>query len=122
MLKKQQEMEKNDLLSNVNNINKTIIEFFQNTSLDIRVIKFFLKQLEQGNDTSPFLRPDIKDFSFEQIKYLFAVYTTGENLEFIFSPNLSVEQMKEKMINAHSSTEFLNLIINNHDKHQGRGH
>lgn len=83
----------------------------KNLDLNLNVLQFFLRQIENGYDISIFLKPNIKDFSFEQIKYLFAVYDTGYDIEKIFNPNLSVEQMKEKVLSSESSIKFMQEII-----------
>lgn len=105
------EKEKEKLLSDEKNINNSQIELLKEYNLDINIIKFFLNQIDLGYDISIFLKPDIKDFSLEQIKYLFSVYSVGTDIEAIFNPNLSVEQMREKVLSSSTSIEFMQEII-----------
>ena len=103
------ENEKNELLNNPE------LEPFKKYNLDLKVIKFFLKKIQSGDDISIFLRPNINKFSFEQIKYLFAVYSTGSDINKIFDPNLSIEQMRNIIVNSPSSIDFLQEVMENHN-------
>lgn len=88
--------------------------------LNLNVLRFFLKQIENGYDISLFLRPNIKDFSFDQIKYLFAVYDTGYDIKGIFDPTLSVEQMKEKVLSSDKSIKFLQEIADSNNARKNK--
>lgn len=88
--------------------------------LNLNVLRFFLKQIENGYDISVFLRPNIKDFSFDQIKYLFAVYDTGYDIKGIFDPTLSVEQMKEKVLSSDESIKFLQEIADSNNARKNK--
>lgn len=108
------EQEKSNLLTlekNSINLDKSIIDLLK--SLDLKVSKFLLKKIKQGEDMSDLLKEKLKDFSFEQVKYLYSIHSIGENIEPIFDSNLSVEQMKEKMLNSPFSQEFLQSISEN---------
>lgn len=94
------------------------LAFLKEMHIDPKVIKFLLNKFETGYDISVFLRPDINSFSLDQIKYLFSIYSIGGDLNSIFDSNLSVEQMKERMLNSKESREFLQEINEMHNNRQ----
>ncbi len=108
------EIEKNRLLDS-NILDHNYRQMLEKYNLDLPVLKFFMRKIEAGYDISIFLRPGINQFSFEQIKYLFAIYSTGSDIESIFNPSLSVKQMKEKILSSNDSTQFMQQIMENHD-------
>lgn len=101
---------RNQLLKEGDNLNNPQFEMLKNYNLDLAVFKFFLNKIKLDNDISIFLRPDIGNFSLEQIRYLFSVYSTDTNIESIFDSNLSVEQMREKVSMFSSSQDFIQEI------------
>lgn len=100
---------KKDMLENIDFLPIQQVEILKD--LDILTFKFLMRQLQEGYDISTLLRPNTKDFSLEQIKYLFTVYSIGGDLEKIFNPNFSVEQMKQFMSASKESVEFLQTIV-----------
>ena len=69
-------------------------------------VTMYLLRLSEKNDISPLLKDGLKDFNLEQVKYLWSISSIGDDINMIYNPKLSVEQMKEKMINSKNSNEF----------------
>ena len=92
------------------------IAYLKNMGVNIKIINFLSKQMDIGYDISMFLKPNIKEFSYGQIKYLFSVYSTGKSIKDIFDPNLTVEQMHEIVLNSKETVEFLQEITKIHDE------
>ena len=81
-------------------------------NLDYTSIKFLLKKGEE-EDLTNFLSNNLTGFSSEQIKYLYSVYSTGSSIGGILNPSLSIEQMKNKILNSRDSVEFTLDIYDN---------
>lgn len=118
---------KNIMNNQINNINlndslnnSTMSEYelskLKEYNLDYKSINFLLR-IAKNEDLTIFLNNNLKGFSFEQIKYLYAVYSTGSDIKNILNPNLTVDQMREKILN--SNINFINEIteIHNNRKH-----
>ena len=82
-------------------------------------MKIFLLKKAKENDISEFLTFQLNDFSLEQVNYLFAVYSTGEDISGILNPALTVEEMKDKVLNSSTSTQFLEEVVERHSNKKG---
>ncbi len=85
--------------------------------LDLSTLEFLSTKIDNGEDISVFFRPDINKFTSEQIKYLYSVYSAGSDINRIYNPNLTVDQMKEKML---SSPESVSLVSDIYESHNNR--
>ena len=99
--------------SNLSDEEKEIVR-----GLNPSISKFLLKKAKE-NDISEFLSFPLNDFSLEQVKYLFAVYSTGEDISGILNPALTVEEMKDKVLNSSTSTQFLEEVVERHSNKKG---
>lgn len=90
----------------INALNDTEFEMLKNYNLDLQTIEFLIRQAKLGNDINSFLKPNINQFSLDQIKYLFSIYSIGGDIKNIYDSNLSVEQMKQKMSSSKDSLIF----------------
>lgn len=94
---------------------KPILDKLKDLNVDIVIIEFLLNKMKLGYDISPFLKEDLNKFSWEQIKYLFSIYSIGRNIESIFDSNLSVSQMIEIQVKSQESQDFIKEIIESHE-------
>lgn len=113
--KKMEQEEKRQLFQEAESLNDPQVEMIRNLNLDLRATRFLLKQIQAGYDLSGFLRPNLNQFSTEQIYYLFTVYSTGGDLERIYNPYLTVDQMRTEILKSPESIEFLQEIIESHN-------
>ncbi len=82
-------------IDNTNNLkNKGVLETLNDD------VKFFLKSQSQFYNIDELLRPGIEKFKLDQVGYIFAVFLTGRNIDDIFDPSLSLDQMKEIVLNS----------------------
>lgn len=73
-------------------------------------IKKFLANMAQEADITEFVSIGLEDYSFEQVKYLYTIYSMGQDISKIANPELSVEQMKKIMSYSPESLDFLEEI------------
>ena len=73
-------------------------------------IKKFLANMAQEVDITEFVSIGLENYSFEQVKYLYTVYSLGQDISKIARPELSVEQMKKIMSYSPESLDFLEEI------------
>lgn len=118
----------------VEDIKKTLSEMVESTEIDYMlsnsnlseeeilkiksfdpIISKFLLRISKDNNISDFLNLPLQSFDINQVKYLFTVYQTGGNVSSILNPELTVEQMKEKILNSKHSSQFLQEIMENHE-------
>ena len=106
--------EKHDLLSNPS------YAFLNDYNLDVTVLNFFVRKMEAGEDLSGLLRPGIDWFSFEQVKYLYSLYSIGMDITRVFNPNFTVEQMKQIVQGSKESIDFIQEIQSSFNARKGR--
>lgn len=78
-------------------------------------VKKFLLRISNSYDISVLLDIGLENYSFEQVKYLASVLSTGIDISIITNPNLSVEQMRQKVLNSAESLDFISQIRSLHD-------
>ena len=96
-------------------LNESKYSMLKGYNFDVHALEFLSSKIDNGEDISAFLRPDINKFSTEQIKYLYTVYSTGSDISRIYNPNLTVTQMREKMLSSPESIAFVSEIYESHN-------
>lgn len=81
-------------------------------------VELFLLRVGESNEIDALLNSQLKNCSLEQMKYLYAVYSTGTSIEQIMNPNLSVDEMKSIALTGNESLKFFQEIQDNHIKRE----
>lgn len=79
-------------------------------------VELFLLRVGEHSKIDVLLNHQLRNCSLEQMKYLFAVYSTGTSIDHIMNPNLSVNEMKNIILTETESLEFLQDVQDNHIK------